>query len=114
MISNANTDKAASDGLGKEGHVTPALQLVSGQSHSVQLFRQRHWLRLGRNFFLPDLGEVRMNKGKEKQLPKKPQTNQNQNRHSEQGAEVLLKLILKGTIHHIGVDCKYVKSAFMR
>lgn len=70
MIANANTDKAASDCLGKEGHVTPALQLVPRQPYSVQFFRQGHWLGLGRNFLFPDLGKVRGNKEKSRDIIK--------------------------------------------
>lgn len=70
MIANANPDKAAGDCLGKEGHVTPAFQLVPRQPNSVQFFRQGHRLGLGRNFFFPDLGKMRGNKEKSRDISK--------------------------------------------
>ena len=48
-VSDAYPDEAAGHRLGEEGHVAPALQLVSGQTDAVQLVGEGHGLGLGRS-----------------------------------------------------------------
>lgn len=52
-VSDPYPYEAAGHSLGEEGHVTPALQLVSWQANPVELIRQRNGLRLWWRFFFP-------------------------------------------------------------
>lgn len=52
-VSDPYPHEASGHSLGEEGHVTPALQLVSWQANPVELIRQRNGLRLWRRFFFP-------------------------------------------------------------
>ena len=52
-VADAYSYEAAGHGFCKEGHVAPALQLVSRQTDTMQLFREGHGLGLGCRFFFP-------------------------------------------------------------